>query len=153
MERAVAVDPHRGLGTGLVQGAQEASGHVVGAAPEGGDPGGVGPGGQRVVEGSPCGGPHSGRGADASGGPGSAGRSVADAALTGVAADSAAASEPCPGSGTSFTAVPYATTSLMFWVISLQSNRRPRTASAPADSAISTARAMASWRDQVSMLT
>ena len=40
--------------------------------------------------------------------------------------------------GASLTAVPYATTSLRDWVISLQSKRSPTTASAPASRAMST---------------
>jgi hypothetical protein len=53
----------------------------------------------------------------------------------------------------SLTAVPYAATSLSDWLISLQSNLSPTTASAPAFYAISTKRATASWRDSVSMMT
>ena len=49
--------------------------------------------------------------------------------------------------------MPYAATSLSDWVISLQSNRSPTTASAPAASAISTSLLTASCRDSVSMVT
>ena len=45
---------------------------------------------------------------------------------------SAPSAESSSSVGTSFTAVPYAATSLIDWVISLQSKRSPSTASAPA---------------------
>ena len=91
---------------------------------------------------------------DASSRIGSSPESVVGAESGGVCSllPAAVAASRASDSGASYTAVPYADTSLSDWVISLQSYLKATTASAPAATAMSIILVTASCRDRVSMV-